>query len=124
MALVLGLGCRQGCSADELADLALAVLQEARREVAELTALATVEGRLGEGAMRTLAQHWRLPLLGFAAAQLAQQEGILTPSPKALQHAGSPSIAEAAALAAAGEGARLLVGKRKSAAATAALAYA
>lgn len=123
MKRVLGLGCRRGCSLDELAELAQSVLQEAECEITALTALATVESRLEEGALCALAERWHLPLLGFAAAQLAQQVGVLSPSAVALEHTGSSSIAEAAALRAAGEGARLRVSKRKSAAATAALAY-
>ena len=123
MKRVLGLGCRRGCSLDELAELAQSVLQEAECEITALTALATVESRLEEGALCALAERWRLPLLGFTAAQLAQQVGVLSPSVVALEHTGSSSIAEAAALRAAGEGARLRVSKRKSAAATAALAY-
>ena len=124
MALVLGLGCRQGCSVEELAELAQAVLQEAGCDRSALTALATVDRRLQESALQRLAQRWHLPLHGFSADRLAQQEGVASPSPIALQHTGSPSVAEAAALAAAGAGARLLVSKRKSAAATAALPYA
>jgi len=124
MALILGLGCRQGCSLDELAELALGVLQEARCDRTALTALATVASRLEERGLRALAQRWQLPLHGFTAERLAQERGITAASDLVLQHTGSPSVAEAAALAAAGEGAQLLVGKRKSAAATAALAYA
>lgn len=124
MALILGLGCRQGCSVDELAELAQAVLQEAERDAKALTALATVTARLEERGLRALAQRWQLPLYGFAAERLAQERGVTSASGLVLQYVGSPSVAEAAALAAAGEGARLLVSKRKSAAATAALAYA
>ncbi|WP_158893929.1 MULTISPECIES: cobalamin biosynthesis protein [unclassified Pseudomonas] len=124
MALVLGLGCRRDCSVEELAELAQEVLQEAGCDPSGLTALATVDRRLQESGLQSLAQRWRLPLHGFSAERLAQQQGVASPSPVALQHTGSPSVAEAAALAAAGEGARLLVSKRKSAAATAALAYA
>lgn len=123
MKRVLGLGCRRGCSLDELAELAQSVLQEAGCEITALTALATVESRLEEGALCALAERWHLPLLGFAAAQLAKQAGVLSPSAVVVEHTGSSSIAEAAALMAAGEGARLRVSKRKSAAATAALAY-
>lgn len=124
MALILGLGCRQGCSVDELAELAQAVLQEAERDAKALTALATVTARLEERGLRALAQRWQLPLYGFTAERLAQERGVTSASGLVLQYVGSPSVAEAAALAAAGKGARLLVSKRKSAAATAALAYA
>lgn len=124
MALVLGLGCRRDCSVEELAELAQEVLQEAGCDRAALTALATVASRLEEDGLRTLAQRWQLPLQGFPAERLAQERGITSASKRVLQHVGSSSVAEAAALVAAGEGARLLVSKRKSAAATAALAYA
>ena len=124
MTLILGLGCRRGCSVDELAELAQAVLNEAGCEVDQLAALATLDARLEEPGLQELARRWQLPLRGFPADQLAARPGVTSASPVALQHTGSPSIAEAAALLAAGAEARLLVSKRKSAAATAALAYA
>jgi len=124
MKWILGVGCRQGCTVDELAELALAVLREADCAVAALTGLATVDTRLEAPAVQALAQRWQLPLLGFPADQLARQTGVSAPSSAVLQHTGSPSVAEAAALLAAGSGAQLRVSKRKSAAATAALAYA
>lgn len=124
MALILGVGCRRGCPTDELAELALAVLQEAGCTVEQLAAIATLDARLEEQGLQELARRWHLPLWGFPADRLAARPGITAASPVALQHTGSPSIAEAAALVAAGIQARLLVSKRKSAAATAALAYA
>ncbi|WP_295466930.1 cobalamin biosynthesis protein [uncultured Pseudomonas sp.] len=124
MTRVLGVGCRQGCSTDELATLAMAVLEEADCALDTLTALATVASRLNAPAVQALAQRWQLPLLGFPAEQLAGQGDVKSPSLAVLQHTGSPSVAEAAALLAAGTGAQLRVSKRKSAAATAALAYA
>ncbi|MDR6230566.1 cobalamin biosynthesis protein CbiG [Pseudomonas sp. SORGH_AS199] len=75
MGLVLGLGCRQDCSLDELAELALGVLQEAQCDRTALTALATVASRLEERGLRALAQRWQLPLHGFTAERLAQQRG-------------------------------------------------
>ncbi|KTS79190.1 uroporphyrin-III methyltransferase [Pseudomonas oryzihabitans] len=124
MTLILGLGCRRGCSVEELAELAQAVLQEAGCQVDQLTALATLDARLEEPGLQELARLWQLPLRGFPADHLAARPGTTSASAIALQHTGSPSIAEAAALLAAGAKARLLVSKRKSAAATAALAYA
>lgn len=124
MTLILGLGCRRGCSVDELAELARGVLQEASCDIAGLTALATLDARLQEPGLQELARRWQLPLRGFSADHLAVRPGTTSASAVALQHTGSPSIAEAAALLAAGAEARLLVSKRKSAAATAALAYA
>ncbi len=124
MRLILGLGCRRGCSVDELVELAQAVLNEAGCEVDQLAALATLDTRLEEPGLQELARLWRLPLRGFPADHLATRTGTTAASAVALQHTGSPSIAEAAALLATGADARLLVSKRKSAAATAALAYA
>ncbi len=80
MALVLGLGCRRGCSVEELTALALAVLQEAGCDPSALTALATVDRRLQESALQHLAQRWQLPLQGFSAERLAQQEGVASPN--------------------------------------------
>ncbi|MBN6543737.1 precorrin-3B C(17)-methyltransferase, partial [Actinacidiphila bryophytorum] len=67
------------------------------------------------------AERLGVPLVTYPAAELAQ---VAVPNPSAapLQAVGTPSVAEAAALLGAGPGGELLVEKRKSAMATAAVA--
>jgi cobalamin biosynthesis protein CbiG len=100
---VLGVGASSKADADELAALVAEVLTEAEVDSAAVTLVATVDTRRDHPAVQAL--DW--PTRGYPAADLT---------------AVTPSVAEAAALLAAGEGATLVVGKRRSAHATAAIA--
>lgn len=72
-----------------------------------LTALATVEAKADAPALQALADTLGLPIRSIATVDLARQ-GVLTHSPRVTAFWGTGSLAEAAALAAAGPGARLL----------------
>ena len=72
-----------------------------------LTALATPQAKAANAALRTLAAELNLPLLAIAPAHL-QAQTTLTHSPRVHALYGTGSVAEAAALAAAGPRARLL----------------
>ncbi|MCB5181236.1 Rv2231c family pyridoxal phosphate-dependent protein CobC [Streptomyces antimicrobicus] len=118
--VVVGVGARAGVSAAEVCTLVEETLCAAGLPVAAVTALATVESKAGEPGIAEAAKRFGLPLLGYPAEELAR---VAVPHPaQAVQEAtGTPSVAEAAALAGSGGG-HLLVAKRKSAAATCALA--
>lgn len=73
----------------------------------DVTALATVADKDGHPALAELAQSVNLPLHLLPASDLAGQR-TLTCSPRSRATYGTGSVAEAAALAAAGLGARLL----------------
>ncbi|MFH8370740.1 cobalamin biosynthesis protein [Streptomyces sp. NPDC018031] len=77
-------------------------------------ALATAAAKAGEPGVVAAAAGLGVPLLVFGAAELA---AVAVPGPSAVVRAavGTPAVAEAAALLAAGPGgAELVVGKRKS----------
>ena len=106
--VAIGIGCRAGVAGEAIAALA-------RR------ALTDTGAPPGERRMFTLAAKCEEPglieaarLMGVALTPLplealqAQAERILTPSAAAQLRFGAPNIAEAAALAGAGEGGRLL----------------
>ncbi|XXF08778.1 cobalamin biosynthesis protein [Pseudomonas sp. D1-3] len=125
--LVAGLGCRRECSRDELLALLDSTLAEQGSSTAELTALASSAHKAAEPGLQLLAAHLNLPIHFLPAEVLAGYHGRLTEtSAKALQVTGMPGIAEASALALAeqlsGRPARLWITKRKSAAATLAVA--
>lgn len=129
MILVAGLGCRKDCGADELLALLRACLREAGLDETLLKALASSEAKALEGGLRELARQLRLPLELLPAERLLPYESQLSStSALARQATGSPSVAEASALALAealAEGpARLVLTKRRSANATCALAMA
>ncbi len=88
-----------------------------------LSAIATIDGRVAEPAMHATAAHFGVPLLVFGAARLeCETPRLATPSEVVFRLVGCHGVAESAALAAAGPDGALVVAKRKSARATAALA--
>lgn len=127
--IVAGLGCRRDCPADALHDLLLSVLADQDVQAADLSALASSANKTDERAIRELGERLGLPVFYLAAEQLAAyQAGLSDSSDLVRQVSGSAGVAEACALAqaqiASGAPARLLVGKRKNAQATVALAIA
>jgi cobalt-precorrin 5A hydrolase len=124
MKLVAGLGCRRGCSVDELRSLLMQCLAEAGASPDALVALASSEAKAAEPGLMALAERLALPL---QVDILAAHEGRLSqPSERVREASGSPGVAEAAALAQAealfAGRAFLLIDKRRSASATCALA--
>lgn len=118
-ALVLGLGCERGTPPDELVALAVSVVDRP----AAIAFVATLDVRAEEPAMQAVARHYGVPLVTFTAARLeAETPRLANPSDIVFAHTGCHGVAEAAALAQAGENARLVLGKTKSAHATAAIA--
>jgi len=77
---------------------------------ADLTALATAADKADAPAMRALAQELGLKVHAVALTHLATQAGASL-APAVPARYGAHSVAEAAALAAAGPGARLVVGR-------------
>ncbi len=120
-ALYAGIGCRRDCPAEEI----LALLAEALRRAGaeEVAGLATAERKRDEGGLIEAARRLARPLRYLADAELAAVQAA-TPSPAAERALGLPSVAEAAALAAAGPRARLRLARIKSERATCALAEA
>jgi cobalamin biosynthesis protein CbiG len=116
--LVVGAGCSRGCPPDELTALVAAALDGLAGRV---VAVATIDRRTDEPCMVALASARGVPVSGHPAAVLAEVP-VPTPSAAVARHVGTASVAEAAALLAAGPGARIAVAKRRSAHATCAIA--
>jgi cobalt-precorrin 5A hydrolase/precorrin-3B C17-methyltransferase len=122
--LVVGVGASRGAPAAEVLALVRAALAEAGLAEASVAALATVDAKASEPGVVEAAERLGVELRTFEAAALAAVP-VPNPSDAPLRAVGTPSVAEAAALLAAGgvgRGAELVVPKRKSAAATAAVA--
>jgi cobalamin biosynthesis protein CbiG len=105
--MVAGLGCRRGArAADVTAAIALAL---DGRAPGRLARLATSEAKSREPGLREAAASLGLALEAVPqTALLAAAPHCLTRAPRVLAETGVPSLAEAAALAAAGPGAVLL----------------
>lgn len=117
--IAAGLGFRAGADVAALR----AALMAAGADLARIDCLATVADKAGAPALRELAAELGLSVRAISAADMAVQM-VLTQSPRVAALRGTGSVAEAAALAAAGPGAVLLGPRAVSACgrATAALA--
>ena len=129
MKLVAGLGFRAGCEVGSLRGALQAALDAASTAhgqpipLAHLSALATAADKANHPALLQLAAELQVPIHPIPLPALADQPA--APSDHVPERYGAHSVAEAAALAAAGSGATLL-GRRSISPdrmATAALAF-
>jgi cobalt-precorrin 5A hydrolase/precorrin-3B C17-methyltransferase len=118
-ALVVGVGCSRGAPAAEILGLVDATLAEAGLAAASVAALASVDAKRDELGLAEAARARRWPLRFHPAEKLARVP-VPNPSAAAARAVGTPSVAEAAALA--GGRAELVVPKRKTARVTVAVA--
>ncbi|QCX75775.1 Threonine-phosphate decarboxylase [Streptomyces sp. YIM 121038] len=119
-AVVVGVGAGRGVPADEVLGLVRECLRDAGLSPLSVRELATVDAKGDEPGVVGAAARLGVPLVTYPAPELARV-AVPNPSGAPLAAAGTPSVAEAAALARGGE---LLVAKRKSARATCAVARA
>ncbi|MBN3928530.1 precorrin-3B C(17)-methyltransferase [Streptomyces verrucosisporus] len=112
--LAVGVGASRGAPAEEVAALVGQALADAGLSPLSVTELATVEAKAGEEGIVETARRLGVPLRTYPADELAAVP-VPHPSDAPLAAVGTPSVAEAAALLACGEGAELVVPKRKSA---------
>ncbi len=120
---VLGLGCERGTPDGEVMALAVEALRAAGISGAELAAVASIDSRGQEPAILAVAAHFSVPAVFFDAARLEEETPRLkNPSETVFARVGCHGVAEAAALAALGMDAELVLGKIKSQHATAAVA--
>ncbi|MBF9071274.1 precorrin-3B C(17)-methyltransferase [Streptacidiphilus fuscans] len=110
--LVVGVGASKGAPAEEIRTLIRETLAEAGLSERSIACLATVTAKADESGLLTVAQELGVPVEIFEADTLAAVD-VPNPSTAPLQAVGTPSVAEAAALLAAGAN-ELLVPKRKS----------
>ena len=123
--LAIGIGCERGVEADEVAALVNQVLASADLSPLSIACLASIDVKMDEPALRVVAGRFGLPLRFFDAARLERETPRLTnPSEAVFRAVGCHSVAEAAALACAGPGGKLIAAKTKSARATCAVARA
>lgn len=118
--IVAGVGFSSTCGPEELAALVRRAQAAAGRRA---TALAAPAGKADAAGLRAAAAQLGLPIVGVGQDELVQAaERIVTQSARSHAAVGVGSAAEAAALAAAGPGARLTLPRIASAHATCALA--
>ncbi|MEU0525816.1 precorrin-3B C(17)-methyltransferase [Streptomyces niveus] len=110
--LVVGVGASRGVGADEVYGLVRDVLRDAGLSPLSVVELATVDAKADEPGIVGAAGRLGVPVRTYPADVLAAVT-VPNPSDAPLAAVGTPSVAEAAALAA-GRGGELLVPKRKS----------
>ncbi|MDI6101173.1 cobalamin biosynthesis protein [Actinoplanes sp. NEAU-A12] len=118
--IAVGIGARSGAA---LSGPVRAALAGAGIRPGQVGVLATLDRRAAEERVRALAEEHGWRLAGFPAADLA---AVTVPNPgrAAAAAVGTPSVAEAAALLAAGPGAVLILPKQVRAGVTVAVAVA
>ena len=106
--IVAGIGSRKGVSAAEVVAAVEAALEAHGLERDALSLLATARMKQDEAGIIAAGGTMNLPLILVDDDVLAEMSDLtITRSGASLAVAGTPSVSEAAALAAAGEGARL-----------------
>ena len=108
--IVAGIGCRKGATAAQIEAAMNAALERAGRPLARLDLMATAESKRAEAGLAAAAsaRGLRLVFVEQGELEIAGARGA-TWSSRVLALAGVPSVAEAAALAAAGPKARLIL---------------
>lgn len=121
--LFLGVGADREATADEVCSLAFAALAKAGLAMDAIACIASIDLKAGQAVIEDLADDLGVPVRFFAASRLEQETPRLAnPSEAVFKKVGCHGVAEAAALAAAGASASLVVPKIKSAHATLAVA--
>jgi cobalt-precorrin 5A hydrolase / cobalt-factor III methyltransferase / precorrin-3B C17-methyltransferase len=117
--LVVGVGCSRDAPAAEIGELIDLALAEAGLAGASVTGVASVDAKRNESGLLRAAGERGWPLR-FHTSQTLARVDVPNPSAAVARAVGTPSVAEAAALA--GGPATLVVAKRKSERATVAVA--
>jgi cobalt-precorrin 5A hydrolase len=107
--IVAGIGCRRGAAAADVEAAIRAALARAGLAPAALDAIATIFGKNEEAGIAAAAKTLGVPVVALGQGELkAASERAATRSARVLALTGVPSVAETAALAAAGADARLI----------------
>jgi len=121
--IVAGIGCRRGAAVEDVLAAITVALGEAHLGAEALDWIAAPAEKGGEAGIVEAAERLRRPLILVPPDRLqAAGERTVTRSERVVALFAVPSVAEASALAAAGDTAQLLVSRRVAGGATCALA--
>jgi len=109
--LVLGAGCNRGVSPEDFESSAMDFLKGAGVSVMSLKALATIDIKRDEPAMKIFAESHNIPLVTFAADELNTLKGSFTASERVKYFTGTDNVCERSCVLCAGEGGVLLRSK-------------
>ena len=123
--LAVGVGCERDTAPEEVRALVNETLADAGLAAGAVAGIFSLDLKSDEAAIHALAHELDVPARFFDAPRLeAETPRLANPSPTVFAEVGAHGVAEAAALAAAGTEAELIVAKRKSRRATCAVARA
>ncbi len=123
--LAIGVGCERDAPADDVVGLVRAVLYDSGYAEAAVAGVYSIDLKIDEPAVHAAAASLGVPARFFGADALkAETPRLANPSEVVFGKVGAHGVAEAAALAAAGRQARLVVAKHRGARATCAVAEA
>ena len=120
--IVAGIGCRKNVDAADVLAAVEATLRSHELDRSALSALATTGFKRNEAAIFDAARQLGLEVIVVESVDVSETRSTLTHSDTSLAVAGSPSVSENAALAAAGKDARLLGPRLVTGAVTCAIA--
>lgn len=107
--MIAGIGCRKGAAPEDVLSAIETALEAHGLAVTALSALATASIKRNEQAILAAGHRFDLPVLVVDDVSLmAAASRTLTRSEASIEASGTPSVSEAAALAAAGEGSTLI----------------
>lgn len=107
--MVAGLGCRAGATAEAVLEAFAAALDRCALTRDSIDALAADSAKSCEAGIRALAEALGVPLIVVGAREMrSAADRAFTVSERVVALKGVPSVAETAALAAAGQASRLL----------------
>ena len=109
--LVLGAGCNSKTDPDEFERSAVDFLNGAGVSVLSLKALATIDIKKNEEAMKIFADTHNIPLVTFSADELQSVKGTFNASEIVKKFTGTDNVCERACVLCAGEGAVLMRSK-------------
>lgn len=123
MTIILGIGHDGGASLADLQALAAECLAAAQLTATDVQAIASIKSRAEQGLAVALGETFGVAVRFFPAARLElETPRLANPSESLFRRIGCHGVAEAAALAAAGPAARLILPKRKGRGVTCAIA--
>jgi cobalt-precorrin 5A hydrolase len=121
--IAAGIGCKRGASASDIEAAIRAALARAQIGAGALDVVATIEGKSAEVGIRVAAEKFGVSVVVVPAPELAAaSDRVETHSERVSALLGVGSVAEAAALAAAGSASKLIVPRIVFGTATCALA--
>lgn len=119
---VIGIGARKGVDADAFEGFVMSTIKKHGIEISEVYALATLDIKENERAIKEFSAKYRIPIISFEASILKRAKGEFTGSDFVEQTVGVDNVCERAAVLAAGPRAKIICPKQAGEGVTVAIA--